>query len=92
MHAKLLPIEAQSPVDDGGPSTAVGLAPAGAEAWHHDRTARRGARDGGPSTEASAPFDFDDDEDEAVDSATGGPGPRRIGLTVLRGRGWQATP
>ena len=62
------PIEAQQAVDDGGPSTAVGLAPAGAEAWHQDRTSRRGARDGGPATEASAPFDFDDDdEDEAVD-------------------------
>jgi hypothetical protein len=61
------PIEAQTPVDDGGPSTAVGLAPAGAEAWHHDRTSRRGARDGGPATEASTPFDFDDDEDEVVE-------------------------
>ena len=41
--------------DDGGPSTAVGLAPAGAEAWHRDRTARRGAWNGGPPPTAPPP-------------------------------------
>ena len=54
---------APQPLDDGGPSTAVGLAPPGAEEWHRDRTARRGARDSGPATEASAPFDLDDEDD-----------------------------
>jgi hypothetical protein len=40
------PIETQLPADDdGGPPTAVGLAPPGAEAWHRDRTSRHGARD-----------------------------------------------
>jgi len=52
-------------LDDGGPSTAVGLAPAGAEAWHRDRTARRGPLDGGPATAASAPFDLDAEDDVA---------------------------
>ena len=61
---------------DGGPSTAVGMAPAGAGAWHRERTGRRGKRradsradtgadsDGGPPTAASDPFDtgaYDDD-------------------------------
>ncbi len=56
-------------LDDGGPSTAVGLAPPGAEAWHRDRTARRGPHDGGPATAASAPFDLDaeDDVDDEFD-------------------------
>jgi hypothetical protein len=49
-------------LDDGGPSTAVGLAPPGAEAWHRDRTVRRGPHDGGPATAASAPFDLDDED------------------------------
>ncbi|WP_433290021.1 hypothetical protein ACQPZQ_41885 [Pseudonocardia sp. CA-142604] len=47
---------------DSGPATEIGIAPAGAEAWHHDRTLeRRGAPadDGGPPTEAAAPLDFD---------------------------------
>jgi hypothetical protein len=51
--------------DDEGPPTMVGAAPAGAEAWHRDRTRGRqdGAPaddDGGPPTEAAAPLDFDD--------------------------------
>ena len=46
------PIEVQLPQDDdgGGPSTAVGLAPMGAEDWHRERTARRG-RDADPAAE-----------------------------------------
>jgi hypothetical protein len=58
------PIEPQRSPEDGGPSTAVGLAPPGAETWHRDRTSRRAA-DGGPATEASAPFDLDDEDDVA---------------------------
>jgi len=54
--------------DDGGPSTAVGLAPAGAEDWHRDRTARRGAWNGGSPTDGSAPFSLDDDQDEYDDA------------------------
>jgi hypothetical protein len=49
--------------DDGGPSTAVGLAPVGAEEWHRDRTARRGAWNGGTPTDANAPFYLDDPAD-----------------------------
>ncbi|OLT13382.1 hypothetical protein BJF78_03345 [Pseudonocardia sp. CNS-139] len=51
------------PDDDDGPPTMVGAAPAGAEAWHRERTRRRGAPaddDGGPPTEAAGPIDFDD--------------------------------
>lgn len=47
---------------DSGPSTEIGMAPAGAEAWHRERTLERGAAptdDGGPPTEAAAPLDFD---------------------------------
>jgi hypothetical protein len=47
---------------DSGPSTEIGMAPAGSEAWHRERTLeRRGAPadDGGPPTEAAAPLDFD---------------------------------
>ena len=52
--------------DDDGPPTMVGAAPAGAEAWHRDRTRGRqnGApadEGGGPPTEAAAPLDFDDE-------------------------------
>ncbi|MFD1534284.1 hypothetical protein [Pseudonocardia aurantiaca] len=52
--------------DDDGPPTMVGAAPAGAEAWHRDRTRGRqnGAQadeDVGPPTEAAAPLDFDDE-------------------------------
>ncbi|WP_219413167.1 hypothetical protein [Pseudonocardia nigra] len=66
------PIQQQRPVDDaepqhdaaddGGRSTMVGAAPAGAEAWHRARTASRRDEpdDGGPPTEAAAPVDFDD--------------------------------
>jgi hypothetical protein len=54
--------------DDGGPSTAVGLAPVGAEDWHRDRTARRGAWNGGAPTDGSAPFYLDDDQDEYDDA------------------------
>jgi hypothetical protein len=61
------PIATQLPADHGGPSTAVGLAPPGAEAWHRDRTGRRGGWDGGPPTEASAPFRLDDDEADGPD-------------------------
>jgi hypothetical protein len=63
---------APQPLDDGGPSTAVGLATPGAEERHRDRTTRRGARDGGPPTEASAPFDLDDEDDvEELDELAG---------------------
>ena len=51
------PIETQQAPDDGGPSTAVGLAPPGAEAWHRDRTdaPRRPRRR--PGHRGLAPFD-----------------------------------
>jgi hypothetical protein len=61
------PIATQLPADDGGPATAVGLALPGAEAWHRDRTGRRGGWDGGPPTAASAPFRLDNDEDDGPD-------------------------
>ncbi|MHA6624322.1 hypothetical protein ACU61A_02815 [Pseudonocardia sichuanensis] len=58
--------DADAPDDDDGPATMVGAAPAGAESWHRARTdGRRGAAaDGGPPTQAAAPLDFDDDEDD----------------------------
>jgi hypothetical protein len=49
------------PLADGGPPTAVGEAPVGAESWHRERTAGRSASyDGGPPTQAAAVLDFDD--------------------------------
>jgi hypothetical protein len=53
--------------DDGGPSTAVGLAPVGAEDWHRDRTAGRGGWNGGSPTDGSAPFHLDDDVQDEYD-------------------------
>jgi hypothetical protein len=44
---------------EDGPSTEVGMAPVGAEAWHRQRTLQRAADDGGPPTEASAALDYD---------------------------------
>jgi hypothetical protein len=51
--------------DDDGPPTMIGAAPAGAEAWHRERTRGRPGPgpdddDGGPPTQAAAPVDFDD--------------------------------
>lgn len=66
------PIEIRPPQDDdGGPATAVGLAPAGAEGWHRERTSRRAARDGGPPVMAAV--DPDGLDDDAVDHPAGLP-------------------
>ena len=62
--ARPAPSSRSAPRRTAAPSTAVGLAPPGAETWHRDRTSRRAA-DGGPATEASAPFDLDDEDDVA---------------------------
>ncbi|WP_214405860.1 hypothetical protein [Pseudonocardia lacus] len=61
------------PVDDGGPATAVGMPPAGAEDWHRDRTGQGAppATDGGPPTEAAAPMDFDEFDDDAQPAGLG---------------------
>jgi hypothetical protein len=79
---------------DGGPSTAVGLAPAGAEAWHRERAGRRGRRradrrvdsrvdgDGGPPTAASDPFAAGGFDDDSYD----GDGDLPAGLSVEPGR------
>jgi hypothetical protein len=77
--------------DDGGPATMVGAAPNGAEAWHRSRT--RGATDGGPETQASAPLDLDDhpaglDDDDDLESPR-----RRLGRSVgepSTGQAWAA--
>ena len=64
--------------DDGGPATAVGLPPAGAEDWHRRRTGQGQPgpdADGGPPTQASAPMDFDDYDD--IDSHPAGLAPAR---------------
>ncbi len=48
--------------DDGGPSTMVGAAPVGAEAWHRSRVRSRSDDDddgGGPATQAAVMPDFD---------------------------------
>ena len=51
------------PWTTAAPPPRSGSPRAGAEAWHRDRTARRGPDDGGPATAASAPFDLDDEDD-----------------------------
>ena len=68
---------------DAGPPTMTGVAPAGAEAWHRDRTSHRPGEplDGGPPTEAAAPMDFDSlDGVEGVDDRPAG-----LGATGMRG-------
>lgn len=69
----------QADVVDEGPPTAVGMAPAGAEDWHRERT-RGAGRDGGPPTAASVPvFDDDDDLPAGLDAE---PGRRRTSADV----------
>jgi hypothetical protein len=75
---------------DEGPSTAVGMAPVGAEEWHRERTGRRRAgRDGGPATEASDPFESFDDPPAGLDDE---PGRRRTSPDVGKsaGQAWAA--
>jgi hypothetical protein len=50
---------------DEGPATMVGAPPAGAEAFHRNRTdPRRRGGDGGPPTQAAPPLPFDDEDDD----------------------------
>ncbi|HEY0814774.1 MAG TPA: hypothetical protein VGE11_15975 [Pseudonocardia sp.] len=62
--------EALPAVVDEGPPTAIGMAPAGAEGWHRERTSRRADRDTGPPTAASEAF-FDDDDENDEDLPAG---------------------
>jgi hypothetical protein len=74
-------------VADEGPPTAVGMAPAGAEGYHRERTSRRRKRgDGGPPTAAAAPILDDDDDDEDDLPAGLGDEPRRRGTSPVVGQ------
>jgi hypothetical protein len=76
---------------DEGPSTAVGMAPVGAEDWHRERTGRRrSGSDAGPPTEASAdPLSSFDDPPAGLDEE---PGRRRTSPDVGKstGQAWAA--
>ena len=75
---------------DEGPSTAVGMAPVGAEEWHRERTGRRRAgRDAGPAVEPGDPFESFDDPPAGLDDE---PGRRRTSPDVGKspGQAWAA--
>jgi hypothetical protein len=81
----------QADVADEGPPTAVGMAPAGAEGWHRERTSRRAGRDGGPPTAATDLFD--DDDDDLPAGLSDEPGLRRGTSPVVgqsTGQAWAA--
>jgi hypothetical protein len=75
---------------DEGPSTAVGMAPVGAEDWHRERTGRRRAgRDDAPAADASDPFESFADPPAGLDDE---PGRRRSSPDVGKsaGQAWAA--
>ncbi len=85
---------------DPGPSTMVGMAPAGAEAWHRSRVGTHPDPgvddDGGPPTQAAAPLDYDDhpagldvDTDEPDGAVSGWSAPASPDRSSS-GQGWAA--